>query len=486
MTATACFGFDGNSYVLFFFLIVPSHLEGPNGVYEISLPSVRHFLAHLPYGPDILRPSFVLSRARTGVEVVVGVPTVKRQSSYLERTLQSLVSGLDSKDNALIIVLVAEVICYHTISTSIMHEATNSNFIIHADISYVSMVAEGIKALLPDHVESGLLEIVSPPACLYSDLSRPDRTHNDPEPRLRWRSKQALDYAYLMMYARERGKFYVQLEDDVQAMDGYMKKMLHFAHGQQTWLLLDFCALGFIGKMFKNSDLVRVSGFLLLFHKVKPVDWLLLYFVQTVVCQPNLDDATCKRRVEKVWRRYSPSLFQHVGIQSSLEGKYQTMKDASFMVERAVTANPPAQVESFSSARDIYSIENAYAGTNFFWTLPPMKGDNISFKFTPPITIQSFTFRSGNSEHPDHKFTNTTVEVLPLAAAQRPLTPDGYYVVGRFTDGVASGSIPCQLGLVAVLRLRVHEDSHSPALLSEVYIEDKKEDKGCPLDPTVA
>ena len=33
--------------------------------------------------------------------------------------------------------------------------------------------------------------------------------------RVSWRSKQALDFSFLMMYATDRGTFYVQLEDDV-------------------------------------------------------------------------------------------------------------------------------------------------------------------------------------------------------------------------------------------------------------------------------
>ena len=33
--------------------------------------------------------------------------------------------------------------------------------------------------------------------------------------RVSWRSKQALDFSFLMMYAKDRGTFYVQLEDDV-------------------------------------------------------------------------------------------------------------------------------------------------------------------------------------------------------------------------------------------------------------------------------
>ena len=41
--------------------------------------------------------------------------------------------------------------------------------------------------------------------------------------RVTWRSKQSLDFSFLMMYAKSRGTFYVQLEDDVLT-----KKVLQF------------------------------------------------------------------------------------------------------------------------------------------------------------------------------------------------------------------------------------------------------------------
>ena len=35
-------------------------------------------------------------------------------------------------------------------------------------------------------------------------------------------------------------------------------------------LIIDFCALGFIGKMFKTVDLPLISQFILMFYKDKP------------------------------------------------------------------------------------------------------------------------------------------------------------------------------------------------------------------------
>ncbi len=55
------------------------------------------------------------------------------------------------------------------------------------------------------------------------------------------------------MYAQSRGMYYVQLEDDILTTSGYVTKMKKFALKKDSmnldWFLLDFCQLGFIGRL---------------------------------------------------------------------------------------------------------------------------------------------------------------------------------------------------------------------------------------------
>ena len=92
--------------------------------------------------------------------------------------------------------------------------------------------------------------------------------------RVTWRSKQALDFSFLMMYAKDRGTFYVQLEDDVLTKKGYITTMKKFALGRiaekKPWFVIDFCQLGFIGKMFKSVELPWLVNFFLMFYNDKP------------------------------------------------------------------------------------------------------------------------------------------------------------------------------------------------------------------------
>merc|ERR1712192_262604 len=144
-------------------------------------------------------------------------------------------------------------------------------------------------------------------------------------------AKQSLDFTFLMMYAKDRGTYYVQLEDDVITKNGFVSAMKSFALEKtaenKSWLVIDFCVLGFIGKMFKTVDLPLISQFLLMFYKDKPVDWLLLDLVRTKMCSPYMDPKQCS---QDVWIRHHPSLFQHIGTHSSLAGKLQELKDNDF------------------------------------------------------------------------------------------------------------------------------------------------------------
>ena len=63
--------------------------------------------------------------------------------------------------------------------------------------------------------------------------------------------------------------------------------------------MIDFCQLGFIGKMFKTLDLPMLVQFLVMFYNDKPGDWLLDDIVETKMCR--LED-----RVRSIWAVYRP------------------------------------------------------------------------------------------------------------------------------------------------------------------------------------
>uniref|UniRef100_A0AAQ6AMQ1 MGAT4 conserved region domain-containing protein n=1 Tax=Amphiprion ocellaris TaxID=80972 RepID=A0AAQ6AMQ1_AMPOC len=271
----------------------------------LQLPSIFHHLPHLLNREDSLQPAVHLGQGRTGVSIVMGVPSVKREvHSYLTDTLSSLMSELSAaeKDDCVIVVLIAE-----------------------ADQQYASSVADNLKRLFPAEIQSGLLEVVSPSIHFYPDFSKLRESFGDPKERVRSAGKQNLDYCFLMMYAQTKGTL---LQDDIVARPNYFTTMKNFALQQpsEEWMILEFSQLGFIGKMFKSVDLSLIVEFMLMFYKDKPIDWLLDHIMWVKVCNPEKDAKHCDRQKANLRIRFKPSLFQHVGTHSSLAGKIQKLK----------------------------------------------------------------------------------------------------------------------------------------------------------------
>nr|XP_028600896.1 alpha-1,3-mannosyl-glycoprotein 4-beta-N-acetylglucosaminyltransferase-like protein MGAT4D isoform X2 [Podarcis muralis] len=404
----------------------------------IHLSNIHYYLPHLQEHEDGIYPNVVIGQGRTGVAMVIGVPTVRREKeSYLMDTLQSLLSGMseDQKKHCMIIIFVAEV-----------------------DLKYVNSIAESIRS--------------------------------------RWRTKQNLDYSFLMMYAQPRGTFYLQLEDDIIAKPSFIQTISEFVVLQDSkeWMFLEFSQLGFIGKLFRCRDLPLIVEFLLMFYKDKPIDWLLDHLLWVKVCSPEKDARHCERQKTYLRIRYRPSLFQHVGIHSSLAGKIQKLKDRDFGKNPLLTAhvNPAAEVTTSLKVFQHFTLEKAYKGIDFFWAFAPVAGDYILFSFWQPIKIERYLFKSGNVEHPGDIIVDATVEVLPNAEIDIQAaggnsgnfkivkTQDGYFQIGTFKNGIADGIVNPNLGNIKALRLSIHSSSATWLLLSEIYIkmqweENKKE-----------
>ncbi|KAJ8333026.1 hypothetical protein SKAU_G00419220 [Synaphobranchus kaupii] len=77
----------------------------------LQLPSIFHHLPHLLAKESSLQPAVHVGQGRTGVSIVMGVPSVKREvHTYLTDTLSSLVSELSpaEKEDCVIVVFIAE------------------------------------------------------------------------------------------------------------------------------------------------------------------------------------------------------------------------------------------------------------------------------------------------------------------------------------------------------------------------------------------
>lgn len=445
----------------------------------LSLPSIYNQMPHLMHNSDSLVPSLQVSKDRIGVSLAFGIPTIKREKmSYLLNTIASMLDGMtqEDKDDSVIVIFIGE-----------------------TNLQYSTKIAKDVRERFDDALESGLLEVIAPQASYYPDLDNLPLTFGDSKDRVKWRTKQNLDFSYLMMYCQRKARFYVQLEDDLVATPSFASTIKTFARQQDSnrWMMLEFSALGFIGKLFRSRDLNQLVEFFLMFHRDKPVDWLLDHILWVKVCNPEKDMAHCNREKAQLRIRFKPSLFQHVGKESSLKGKRQNLIDKDFKKAPLFQAhlNPKGKALSSLEPYQTYTVERAYIGQTFFWCYPPKPGDVIRIQFDNELQLERFRFKTGNLEHPGDIMTNATVEVMTAEARDKAVklqpktgsdsSPEAkklfirneypvssYTTIGQFDpNGLAQGLVEKKIGKIVELRIRVIAHGRANwVIFSEIYI----------------
>lgn len=145
--------------------------------------------------------------------------------------------------------------------------------------------------------------------------------------------------------------------------------------------MLEFSALGYIGKLYKSTHLPLLARFLFLFYQEMPCDWLMTRFRELMTQKETII--------------FKPSLFQHMGTFSSFQGTYNKLKDKDF--EEGLYTNPLAEVYS-----DMSTYKNQFPklawepGEGFFWGRSPEKGNHLTVVFTDPTVVTGVYVETGS------------------------------------------------------------------------------------------
>ncbi|KAI1721767.1 n-Acetylglucosaminyltransferase-IV (GnT-IV) conserved region domain-containing protein [Ditylenchus destructor] len=338
------------------------------------------FLPHLKYTDQTFLDPLVLLKEnnvfRSPAHVLIAIPSAYRiDVNYLFETLSSLFNNLVEEERYLVqfVVMLAE------------RDLTDPII-----VKYVNDTIDGIRRTYPREVEDGIIEVIMPPLEWYPpNLNSIPPTFNDSQQRMTWRTKQSLDYAYLMLYARTffpHFKYYVQLEDDVDTIQKYATAMKHFGDTHNGWVMCEFSHLGFIGKMFRQSDLFFVTQFILLLYRELPVDWIMDQLLVTKYCpRTNINKCDAKRMEGRIRLRRRPPLFQHKGRHSSLPGKIQKLRENTFNarfqppINLEKTGNPePAKLNSNIGGLGQESLMDFYTNSTPI-QLQNVSASNVSF-----------------------------------------------------------------------------------------------------------
>lgn len=234
------------------------------------------------------------------VFLTIGIPTVQRifnntSAFYLVRTLNSLLnSDVADEDlsNLLIVIFLAD-----------------------TKASAREEVKTLLKSNFGQYFKRNLIHVIAAPPSFYPQLEGLQRTLNDGQERMYWRSKQCMDYVFMFYYCQGLSQYYLHLEDDVISKPDYMEQIRRFIDlkADTRWDVLWFSRWGFIGKLFQDKDLRNFGRFITMFYSEMPVDWLLFNYMGFRAGGRSFDDI----KKEIIWKT---ELFHHIGRQSSSLG----------------------------------------------------------------------------------------------------------------------------------------------------------------------
>ncbi|XP_046725722.1 alpha-1,3-mannosyl-glycoprotein 4-beta-N-acetylglucosaminyltransferase C isoform X2 [Silurus meridionalis] len=307
--------------------------------------------------------------------LTVGLSSVKRKKeNYLLQTLHSIFNQSSEKELAEMVVVV---------------------LLADFDLHWVQQTLISIKNQFSARLVQGQLVVIHADQENYPPLTGLKRNFNDAPDRVSFRSKQNVDYAFLVDFSARLSKYYIMLEDDVSCSKGFLSSIRGHINskGSLPWVTLEFSKLGYIGKLYHSKDLSRLAHFLFLFYQEMPCDFLLSHF-RTLLMQDKVI-------------RFQPSLFQHMGTYSSFKGTYNHLKDDDFNVNPA--DNPPASVYTDIKAFKNHDPDQAYSqGSNYFWGVTPInKGNFFLMAFEKPAMISRIVIQTGQ----DGKDTLQSAEV---------------------------------------------------------------------------
>ncbi|XP_020798027.1 alpha-1,3-mannosyl-glycoprotein 4-beta-N-acetylglucosaminyltransferase A [Drosophila serrata] len=259
-----------------------------------------------------ITPQFLYKGGRKDVMFVIGVPTVARpKRSYVLDTIDNLIQRMTPEQRKICLIVI---------------------YVGETSLHFGKLIVKELRVKHGEYLKSGLIDVIAPQLHYYPNFTELHTTMQDDPQRVRWRTKQNLDYIYLMSYAQSKGSYYLQLEDDIIPNEGFlnyieksalMHGLFRFDH-QLDWIAMSFSDLGFVGKLFPSSVLQSFITHLQLFCDHQSIESLLQSFVTLQSCRwDSISEPDCERIVESRIIQVEHSQFQHMGKQSSLKQKSQ-------------------------------------------------------------------------------------------------------------------------------------------------------------------
>lgn len=366
--------------------------------------NIDHAYKQLKFNHNAM--SLVGKPPKNPVDIVIGIPTVLRTSSdYLSSTLRHLVDYLSVNETRECHIVVF-----------------SADFDAQANKKTADFVMEKFKK----EVNSGLIEVIKPDKAFYPKLASLPLLWKDKPDRVKWRSKQCVDYALLFAYCHNLGNYYLQLEDDISVAPNYFNQIKLFiqARSSSKWSNLQFGSRGFIGMLFRRSDLARMALFVKMYYWIFPVDILFRHFNDIHLYGNSARDI------------YSPPLFRHVGVESSLKGQTRKLENNPKENKPYINVrqykdatNPQSLVSTNIEVFGGNTVDGPYRTTNLrcFWGKSVKVSDFVLIEFLKELTLLRVVVDSGSKFAPEDVIGEGKLETAGV-------TKDGQCDVKNFSQ----------------------------------------------------
>ncbi|KAJ1177481.1 hypothetical protein NDU88_002736 [Pleurodeles waltl] len=300
----------------------------------------------------------------------IGISSVKRKpQNYLIDTMKSVFTASNARELEEMLLVV---------------------YLANTDPSDNTEMAKEIGEIFRPQIDAGNLIVVCSSMKNYPTLDGLKRNFDDPEEKVKHRSKQNADYAFLVNFCAPLSEYYLMLEDDVVCAENFLTGIKNsFQNIDSSWITISYSKLGYIGKLYHAEDLPKLARFLLMFYDEMPGDWLLEQFY--------------KSKTQKEMIHVTPALFQHVGTLSSFQSLEINAEHPEFQeIPLNKDALPPASCFTTLEVHEQHEPGHICRSSGqFFWGKKVEPGNTFIIVFDSPVNIRKISIATGASEHPE-------------------------------------------------------------------------------------
>ncbi|KAL6031085.1 hypothetical protein STEG23_001358 [Scotinomys teguina] len=340
---------------------------------------------------------------------------------------------------------------YHASSVAEQKRITVLVHLAGSDSTWLRKTILRISSLFTSQISTGQLLLIHAPSDAYPTVDNVQKELSQGQ----IYSKQNVDHAFLMSFASKLSTYFLLIEDDVLCAPNFVthihSKVIN--RHPHTWVLLEFSNMGFLGKLFHSRDLPLLAHFFLLFHKERPLDWLIIHF-RTLLAQQN--PILCK-----------PFLFYHRLSHFTFENKTLTAQERGPRGPVVL----PGTVFTDMRLSGVYSPREAYTlDESFFWTYNVSTGNHLTVILNHPANLNRVQVRTGSIMDGRYILEKGQVE-LGYQPEEMPPNCTSFTLLGRLVQGQMDQIIPESAGYqVSCVKLAVNANQAGGLMIRHIYL----------------